>query len=95
MKFKKTLTWRETFLILAVITVILALLRGPERKRERGILGNPGFVRGQVITYSAPGARGTTNFADYVYWIDSMKSIFLLLIIRFLIRVYLLEIFFS
>lgn len=73
MKFKKTLTWRETFLILAVITVILALLRGPERKKERKILGNPGFVRGQVITYSASGARGTTNFADYVYYVNSIK----------------------
>lgn len=73
MKFKKTLKWRETFLILAVITVILALLRGPERKKEREILGNPGFVIGEVIHYTPSKARGSTNDAIYVYYVNNVK----------------------
>lgn len=71
MKIKNT--WRETFLIVAVITVMLALLRSPERKREREILGNPGFVVGKVIHYISSDARGSTNDAIYVYYVDSVK----------------------
>lgn len=73
MKFKKTLTLRKTFLILAIITVILALLRSSERKREREILENPGFVKGKVIYYISSEARGSTNDAIYVYYVDSVK----------------------
>lgn len=73
MKFKKTYTTRGTLLLMTIIVVMLVLFRSPERKRERDILGNPGFVIGEVIHYTPSEARGSTNDAIYVYYVNNVK----------------------